>query len=72
MTEFPDFVVSEEFVAFPKANSGDYDSCVGAGNLMGSCRTLSVGTISTSPKMAQLAEIKESCRTEGRRVSAFS
>jgi SNF2 family DNA or RNA helicase len=72
LTELPDLVVSDEFVAFPKANSGDYESCIRAGNLMGARRALSVGSISTSPKMAKLAEIIESCRAEGSKVLVFS
>jgi SNF2 family DNA or RNA helicase len=72
LKELPDLVVSDEFVAFPKANSGDYESCIRAGNLMGARRALSVGSISTSPKMAKLAEIIESCRAEGSKVLVFS
>ena len=68
LTEFPDFVASDEFVAFPNANSGDYESRIGARYLMGSRRALSGGRIPTSPKMATLAEIKESCRAEGSKV----
>lgn len=72
LKELPDLVVSDEFVAFPKANSGEYESCIRAGNLMGARRALSVGSISTSPKMAKLAEIVESCRAEGSKVLVFS
>ena len=72
LKELPELVVSDEFVAFPKANSDEYESCIRAGNLMGARRALSVGSVSTSPKMAKLAEIIESCRAEGSKVLVFS
>jgi SNF2 family DNA or RNA helicase len=72
LKELPALVMADEFVAFPQANSGEYESCIRAGNLMGARRALSVGSISTSPKMAKLAEIIESCRAEGHKVLVFS
>jgi len=72
LKELPDLVVSDEFVAFPNSNRAEYESCIEAGNLMGARRALSVGTVSTSPKMAKLAEIIESCRAEGSKVLVFS